>query len=85
MNNLTEFEDKFIKMYKNYSKLINDPKFKQLDDKWTRDGTKEQTWISIYNKMPIQSTLEPLVFNPVFNEGSVITEMENYISSKNNS
>jgi hypothetical protein len=79
MNNLTEAEDKFIKMYKNYSKLINDPKFKQLDDKWTRDGTKEQTWITIYNKMPIQSSLEALVFNPVFNEGSVITEMENFI------
>jgi hypothetical protein len=80
MNSLTKCEDKFIKMYKNYSTLINDPKFKQLDDKWTRDGTKEQTWIYIYNKMPIQSALEPLVFNPVFNEGSVITEMENYIN-----
>ena len=79
MNNLTEAEEKFIKMYKNYSKLINDPKFKQLDDKWTRDGTKEQTWISIYNKIQIQSSLEALVFNHVFNEGSVITEMENFI------
>jgi hypothetical protein len=82
MSNLTEGETKFIKMYKNYSKLINDPKFKQLDDKWTRDGTKEQTWISIYNKIPISSSLEALVFKPVFNEGSVVTEMENYINNK---
>jgi hypothetical protein len=68
-------------MYKNYSKLINVPNFKILDDKWTRDGTKEQTWINIYNKTLISSTLEALVFKPVFNEGSVITEMENFITS----
>jgi hypothetical protein len=84
MNNLTEGEIKFIKMYKNYSKLINDPKFKTLDDKWTRDGTKERTWIQIYNKTSISSALEALVFNPVFNEGSVITEMENYINDNSN-
>ena len=81
MNKLTEDEEKFVKMYKNYSKLINDPKFKVLDDKWTRDGTKETKWISIYNKTQIQSELEALVFNSVFNEGSVITEMENYINN----
>jgi hypothetical protein len=81
MNTLTEGEEKFIKMYKNYSKLINDPKFKILDDKWTRDGTKEKTWTNIYNKMPIHVRVEALVFNPVFNEGSVITEMENYINT----
>jgi hypothetical protein len=81
MNTLTEGEEKFIKMYKNYSKLINDPKFKILDDKWTREGTKERTWIHIYNKMPIHFRVETLVFNPVFNEGSVITEMENYINT----
>jgi hypothetical protein len=81
MNNLTGDEEKFIKMYKNYSKLINVPNFKILDDKWTRDGTKEQTWINIYNKTLISSTLEALVFKPVFNEGSVITEMENFITS----
>ena len=80
MNTLTIEEEKFIKMYKNYSKLINDTKFKTLDDKWTRDGTKEKTWIHIYNKTPISSALEALVFNPVFNEGSVVTEMENYIN-----
>jgi hypothetical protein len=80
MNTLNEGEEKFIKMYKNYSKLINEPKFKTLDDKWTRDGTKERTWIQIYNKIPISSSLEALVFNPVFNEGSVITQMEHYIS-----
>ncbi len=79
MNNLTEGEEKFIKMYKNYSKLINDPKFKILDDKLTREGTKERTWINIYNKTQISSALEALVFNQVFNEGSVVTEMENYI------
>ncbi len=81
MNNLTGDEEKFIKMYKNYSKLINVPNFKILDDKWTRDGTKEQTWINIYNKTLISFTLEALVFKPVFNEGSVITEMENFITS----
>ena len=81
MNSLTETEKEFIILYKNYSKSINDTKFKQLDDKWTRDGTKEKTWISIYNKIPIQYSLEGLVFNPIFNEGSVITEMENYIIS----
>jgi hypothetical protein len=57
MSSLTEEETKFIKMYKNYSKLINDPKFKILDDKWTREGTKEQTWINIYNKITICSII----------------------------
>jgi hypothetical protein len=80
MNELTKEEKEFIKLYKNYSKFIKDPEFKLFDSKWMQDGTKEKMWINIYNKLQIENHIESLVFKPVFNEESVITEMDNFIA-----
>jgi hypothetical protein len=80
MNSLTGWEKLFFELYKNYSKNIKDPEFKLLDQKWTRDGTKERTWIEIYNKIEIDSHIETLLFIPKFNESIIISEMDTYIA-----
>jgi hypothetical protein len=79
MSELSDSEKKFIQLYKNYKTYYNDPIVKQQHDKWTKDGTKEKTWIRIYTKLPIESHIESLLFNSSYNEDSVLTEMEQYI------
>ena len=78
---LSEFEKEIFIIYNNFSKYYRDPIISSKNDKWTKDGTKEKTWIQIYNKLPIDSHIESLLFNQKYEEKSIITEMEQYISS----
>jgi hypothetical protein len=82
MNSLSEEEKIFINLYKNYSNNIKNKDFELLDKKWTMDGTKEKTWIQIYTKLPIEKHIEQLLFIPDFNESTIISEMDTFISSK---
>jgi hypothetical protein len=75
---LTPKEERFIELYNNYSNYYNDVEFRKLDEKWTRDGTKESMWISIYTKLPIESHTSMLLFNSSFDEQTVISEMESH-------
>jgi hypothetical protein len=81
MNNLSKEEILFMELYKNYSKTHNNLDFKILDNKWTKSGTKEKTWIQLYTKFSIEPHIEALLFVPKFNEQEVISEMDTFITS----
>ncbi len=78
---LTEMERRFMELYNNYSNYYNDLDFRRLDEKWTSDGTKESTWISIYNKTPIDTHINQLLFSRSYDEQTLVNEMESFITS----
>ncbi len=78
---LTDKEKRVMELYNNYSNYYNDLEFRKLDDKWTNDGTKESTWISIYTKIPIDTHINQLLFNSGFDEQTVISEMISFVES----
>lgn len=84
MNNssseLTDFEKEIIELYKDFTKVYYDPKIKEKHTKWSIDGTLEKTWNDIYKKLPIESHIKQLLFQPEFEESTILTEMENYIN-----
>lgn len=73
---LTTEDKRFMDLYNNYSKYYNDLEFRKLDIRWTSDGTKESMWIGIYNKLPIETHINQMLFNSNFDEQTVISEME---------
>lgn len=76
----TPFEKELIHLYKDFTKVYYDPEIKQKHNQWTKDYTLEKTWIEIYNKSPIESHIQELLFQPNFDESTVLTEMEDYIN-----
>lgn len=77
----TKDEKKFIELYKNYSHhLKNTNHFNELDTKWTRDCTKEKKWVEIYNKTPIDPSLESILFKKEIDYNSVIEELDSIIT-----
>ncbi len=72
-------EKSVIEFYKNYTSLIKDPKNALVDEKWTKNGTKEKTWVQIYQKLPINPALESLLFIS-YDEKSVLDELDTLTS-----
>jgi hypothetical protein len=78
---LTAQETRLMELYNNYSGYYNDLEFRRLDEKWTSDGTKESTWISIYNKTPIDTHINQLLFVSSYDEKTIVNEMESFITN----
>jgi hypothetical protein len=70
--------------YENYSRLYfaNPVAVKAQNDQWARDGTKERTWVAIYNQQPIPAHLDKLLFTQPYDEAQLVSEMDSFISKK---
>ena len=52
-----------IEFYSKYSYwILNYPHMKDLDAQWSRDGTKERTWIELYKQMEIPQYLKDVLY-----------------------
>jgi hypothetical protein len=78
MDNL---EKRLRHFYENYSRLYfaNPAATKAQHDQWSRDGTKERTWVAIYNKEPIAAHLDKLLFTQPYDEAQLISEMDSFV------
>jgi hypothetical protein len=76
-----EQEKRLKYFYENYSRLYfaNPGAVKAQNDQWTRDGTKERTWVAIYNKEPIPAHLDKLLFTQPFDEAQLVSEMDSFV------
>ena len=80
MEQFTQFEKEIIEHYQNFTNVYYNPEKKSQYDKWIKDGTIEKTWIQIYKKLPIETHIQELLFVPNYDQNSIITEMESYIT-----
>lgn len=74
---LTDNEKEWIEWFRTFHKTVQDPIKKKIINKLN----KEQIWIKIYTKLPIQSHVESLLFQSSVDHSSIISEMEQYIAS----
>ena len=70
--------------YENYSRLYfaNPAAVKAQNNQWTTDGTKERTWIAIYNKQPVAAHLDKLLFTQPYDEAQLVSEMDSFVFLK---
>lgn len=78
---MENLEKKLKYFYENYSRLYfaNPVATKAQHDQWSRDGTKERTWVAIYNKEPIAANLDKLLFTQPYDEAQLISEMDSFV------
>lgn len=77
---MNDFEEAMVRFYATYFKNFQKVEVKAQNAQWTKDGTKEKTWISIYNKQPISPAVELLLFRPKepFDELKIAAEMDHF-------
>jgi len=81
---MNEFEAAMVRFYATYFKHFHNVAVKAQNDQWTKDGTKEKTWIAIYNKQSISPALDKLLFRPEpCDESEVAAEMDRFSQSLN--
>ena len=80
---MNEFEANMVRFYANYFKNFQKVEVKAQNAQWTKDGTKEKTWIAIYNKQAISPALEKLLFQPEepLDESEIAAEMDRFSQS----
>ncbi len=76
---LSKEETAFIDFYKNYSNNIKNETLSNLDRKWTQNGTKEKNWVNIYQKLPVNPSIESILFIK-FDESTVLNELDTLVS-----
>jgi len=79
-----ELEKRLQYFYENYSRLYfaNPTAVKAQNDQWTKDGTKERTWVAIYNQQPVAAHLDKLLFMQPYDEALLVSEMDSFVFSK---
>ena len=74
---LSKEEIKTIEFYKNFYKHISNPQLKHIDNL-----SKEKIWVQIYQKLPIDTSIQSLLFFEI-DQTSILNELDTLVQSMN--